>query len=332
MPANSNRFVGLCAVALLCGGVAFGHSTPSLAQGKIPSLTAKDKPNKDDAKKAFKEANKKFGEGDFAGALPLYQKADSLYPGAAPKHKIALCHDKLGNVADAVAAYKAFLESNPSEKYADRVTTANARVAELEATMPATVVVTVAPEGVPAQITVDGQPSGSASPAELTLTAGEHTIVVAAEGYEMITETVNVKGNEKRDMALTLTPVAVAPPPAPAPPPAEPEAEEHSNVPAYVTLGIAGAGVILGTVFGIQALGAKSDFDEEPTVDNADEAERAALIADMSFGVALTFGITGAVLLFSGGDDESEEAASAEPVLVPLAGPEGGGMTATWTF
>jgi hypothetical protein len=168
------------------------------------------------------------------------------------------------------------------------------------------------------------------------LPAGEHTIVVTAEGHEPLTEVVTVRGSEKRTLTLTLTPVA-APPPVP--PPAQPqptEDEGRSNVPAYVTLGIAGAGVILGTVFGIQALSAKSNFDDEPTVDNADEAERAALIADMSFGVALTFGITGAVLLFSGGDDEPEETTSsnslAPPKLVPLAGPKGGGMMATWRF
>src|SRR5690606_5547625 len=111
-----------------------------------------------------------------------------------------------------------------------------------------------------------------------------------------------------------------------------------SNIPAYVTLGIAGAGVVLGVVFGVQALSAKSDFDEEPTIDNADKAERNALIADMSCGVALTFGITGAVLLISNlasGDDEADtEAVEATliPEVTPIAGTEGGGVAATWTF
>ena len=330
MPAKRNRLVGLCAAALLTGAVAFSHTPPAAAQGKAASA-ADEKAKKEEAKTAFKAAKKKFDEGDFAGALPLYQKADQLYPGAAPKHKIAICLDKLGKNTEAVAAYKAFLGANPSEKYADRVAEANKRVDELEGAMPATVTVKVAPEGVAAQITVDGNP---ATGPELSLPAGEHTIVVTAEGHQPLTEVVNVRGNEKRELALTLTPAAapppVEPPPTQPPPPVE-EEESRSNVPAYVTLGIAGAGVILGTVFGIQALSAKSDFDDDPTVDNADEAERAALIADMSFGVALTFGITGAVLLFSGGDDEPEEA-SAKPVLVPFAGPKGGGMAATWTF
>jgi len=197
--------------------------------------------------------------------------------------------------------------------------------------MTSTVIIKILPEGVAAQITVNGNPETGP---ELTLPAGEHTIVVTAEGHTPLTEVLTLRGNEKRELSLTLTPAAAPAPPEPQPVEPQPvvvEEEGRSNVPAYVTLGIAGAGVILGTVFGIQALGAKRDFDDDPSVDNADKAERAALIADMSFGVALTFGITGAVLLFSSGDDEPEEA-SAKPVLLPFAGPKGGGMAATWTF
>jgi hypothetical protein len=67
-------------------------------------------------------------------------------------------------------------------------------------------------------------------------------------------------------------------------------------------------GAVVGTVFGVQALGAKSDFDKNPTNSNADRAERDALIADMGFAVALTLGITGVVLLVS--DDSSEVTAN----------------------
>lgn len=332
--ALGRRFVGLCALAALTGTLAITHAPVASAQPKKAAAAEEDP--KEGAKKAYGEASKLFKEGKYEEALPLFQKADELYPGAAPKHKIAICLDKMGKTEEAVAAYQTFIDSDPGEKYADRVTEAQKRIDELQATMPATVTIVVGPEGVAgAQITVDGNPAEST---ELSLMAGEHTIVVSAEGYQPVTEVVTVKGGEKKELALTLAPMAAPPPPEPAtPPPPPPPAEDdggHSNIPAYVTLGIAGAGVILGTIFGIQALGAKSDFDEDPTVENADDAERAALIADMSFGVALTFGITGAVLLFSGGgDDESpDEAASAMPELLPLAGPKGGGMAATWKF
>jgi PEGA domain/Tetratricopeptide repeat len=328
------RLAGLFALAALTGSIAITHAPIAAAQ---PKAAAAAKAEKNEAKKAYVAGNKAFKDEKYAEALPHFQKADQLYPGAAPKHKIAICYDKLGKTDEAIAAYKAFLDAKPSEKYADRITEANKRIGELEATLSATVMVVVAPEGTPAQITVDGEPvTGN----ELTLSAGEHTIVVSAEGFQPVTEVVTVKGGEKKDLPLTLV-AAVAPPPVePATPPPPPPGDDagdggSSNIPAYVTLGIAGAGVVLGTVFGIQALGKKGDFDDDPNVDNADDAERAALIADMSFGVALTFGITGAVLLFSGGDDDGgdeEEAATVVPKLTPLAGPKGGGMAATWKF
>jgi hypothetical protein len=109
-------------------------------------------------------------------------------------------------------------------------------------------------------------------------------------------------------------------------------------VPAYITLGIAGAGAIVGTIFGIKALGAKSDFDKTPTGSAADDTERNALIADMAFGVAITLGVTGVVLLTS--DDGAAPAAAkleklpkkAKLVVAPYASPEGGGAAARYTF
>ena len=73
-------------------------------------------------------------------------------------------------------------------------------------------------------------------------------------------------------------------------------------MPAYVTLGIAGAAGVVGSIFGVKALSSKSDFDNTPTTKLADDTERNALIADMAFGGAITLGVTGVVLLTS--DDE----------------------------
>ncbi|MCA9620329.1 MAG: PEGA domain-containing protein [Myxococcales bacterium] len=340
------RFARLCVLAALSGAAAISHAPSAEAQPKpaqpksAAAAKAEEKAKREEAKKAYGDASKAFDEGKFDEALPLFVKADELYPGAAPKHKIAICHDKLGHTDEAIAAYQTFIDSNPGDKYADRLTEAEGRIKELKASLPSKVVLTLAPEGLAApQITVDGNPATPVGDAgnELELTAGEHTIVVSAEGYQPVTEVVTLEGGQKLDLALTLAPVAVAPEPEPPPvetPPLAPEETSggSSNIPAYVTLGIAGAGAILGTIFGIQALGKKGDFDDNPTVENADDAERAALIADMSFGVALTFGITGAVLLFSGGDDTPEEETTARPVIVPYGGPKGGGVAATWKF
>jgi hypothetical protein len=357
MLARRKGLALLCTVALMSGAAIATNSSTALAQGAAKGAPGKGGPKKEqpkdagkeagpageearkeEAKKFFGEASEKFKVNDYAGALPLFQQAEAAYAGAAPKHRIAVCFDKLGKAREAIAAYRTFIESSPGEKYADRVTEAGARIAELQAMLPAQVSLKVSPPDAKGlQVTLDSKPvQGTAFEAS----PGPHTLVVTAEGMQPQTEQLTLKGSEQREVAVTLSP---APPVVPVTPPVQPEtppADEGggSNIPAYVTLGIAGAGVILGTVFGIQALGAKSDFDAEPTNDNADAAERDALIADMSFGVALTFGITGIVLLFTGGEEEAapeaEEApaAAAMPKLQPYGGPRGGGMAATWTF
>lgn len=334
------RAVSLCAMACLGGalGVTLAPADAA-AQGKPKPAAMSDAEKKKAAIAAFKAAQKEFAAGDYAAALPHYQEAEATIPGARPKYQIAQCFDKLGRTEEAVEAYRIFIDSNPDKKkYAEEIEEAGKRVAALEATLPAKVTVKVTPPGAQGvAIKVDGKP---AEGTELSLAAGQHTVEVSAEGMKPKTETITVKANEKRDLNVTLEKAAAATPtPTPAPDPGAGEGEDDgpSNIPAYVTLGIAGAGVVLGTVFGVQALSAQSDFDEEPTVDNADKAERNALIADMSFGVALTFGITGAVLLISnltGGEAEEEAAdeASIVPEVIPYGGTKGGGAAAKWTF
>ena len=194
---------------------------------------------------------------------------------------------------------------------------------------------------------------------EFAMAPGHHKITATADGYDPTSSEIDLAFAETKDVKITLTlappppPVVVAPPPppiavvepvkAPPPPPAP-----RSNIPAYVTLGLAGAGAVVGTIFGISALGAKSDFNAPggATVENADKTDRNALIADMSFAVALTFGVTGAVLLLSNDSPaETKTATNGAPAarkpvksamprgfVAPYAGPSGGGAAAFMTF
>lgn len=335
MREGRSRLLGMGATLAMAAAMAL---TPAMVAEAQPKPNAAEEAKiKQQAIEAFKAGNTAFKAENYEEAYTQFKKADDLYPGAKPKFMVAQSLDKLGRSAEAVAAYRAFIDSGPGDSYKEELAEAGKRIAALEASLPAQVTIKVAPEAAAAgaSVLVDDNP---AEGLELELAAGEHTVVVSAEGYETVTERITVKPNEQREVAITLVP-ATAPvtPPVPVPDPGVTEDEEPSNIPAYVTLGIAGAGVVLGVVFGVQALSAKSDFDENPTVDNADKAERNALIADMSFGVALTFGITGAVLLISnmasGGDEpDTSEEASLVPEVVPFAGTKGGGMAATWTF
>src|SRR5260221_105437 len=111
-------------------------------------------------------------------------------------------------------------------------------------------------------------------------------------------------------MLLKSVAIAETPPPTivetKAEKPAELPPERHSNAAAFVVLGVAGVGAVVGGIFGVKALQGKSDFDNgEKTTDKADQVEKDAPIADMALGAAITLGVTGTVLLLtSGGGDE----------------------------
>ncbi|WP_437307551.1 PEGA domain-containing protein [Sorangium sp. So ce388] len=315
-----------------------------------PKKPLTDKQKKDEAKKLYKEAEARFEKGEYTTAADLYRQADEYVPGAAPKYKLALSLDKQGLATEAVAAWQAFLDSKPdAEKFKDKITEAQGRVEALKKT-PAKVRVATAPDAPQGlKIAVDGVAQAGK---ELSVPPGKHTLTVSAEGFVDSSQEIEVTFAETRDVSVTLTPKppepvaaapaqpatpppATTPPPVQTPPPAAP-VEPRSPVPAYVTLGLAGAGVVVGTIFGIQALSAKSDFDDSPTTKTADRVDRNALIADMSFAVALTFGVTGAVLLLSD-DTPAETKAAASSVkknafVAPFVSPTGGGAAARFTF
>lgn len=355
---SAKRGLWSTAVATALIGVVGLVSVPAAAQPKGGAPAAQkpltDKQKKDLAKKTYGEAQKKFEAGDFAGALDLYKQADDLVPGARPKYQIAKCLDKLNKVPEAVAGYQLFLNSSPdADKMKDLIADATTRLDTLKKT-PGKVHITVEPPAVlktpkGVAITVDDKtPQNAPEPATFIVAPGHHVLAGVAEGYDPAKIEFDSNYAESRDITLTFKEaagaVAVAPPPpgpvqpaAPPPPPPAP----RSPIPAYVTLGLAGAGVIVGTTFGILALSAKSTFNKTPTTAQADTVDRDALVSDMSFAVALTFGVTGAVLLLSS-NDTAEKAAKAKAnksnallkrgFIVPYAGPTGGGAVGTIQF
>ena len=336
------------ALAVLTGAVAsatVAAPTPVLAQGaKKP--TAADKKA---AKAAFNAGAAAFDAGDFEKAADEFKKANDLAPHPVPEFRAAEALDRAGKVLEAIAAYEALLNNPDKDKAGEeRLGTAKKRIEELKKT-PGEVSVVSTPAG--AAVTVDGEPKPGETPMALKLAPGKHSITVVAEGYESMTVEVDVTTAGKSEQKLELVakpppepepePVTAPPPPPPEPP--KEEKEERSMLPAYITLGLAGVGAVVGTIFGVQALGSKSDFDDKPTNKSADDVERNALIADMAFGVALTLGVTGIVLLTADdGDDAAADSAKTRRrtqqakrprlIVAPYATPKGGGAGARFVF
>lgn len=276
---------------------------------------------------AIVEGQTAYRAGDYETAVTHFQRAAALVPSASAQYWLATSLDLKGDARGAILGFQTLLE-NPefTTLPPDQQDAAKSRLEALEQ-LPATVALTVKPAD--AQLLVDGVPQPGVSPFSVKLAPGKHTLRVQRDGHEPIETELEVGPAELLEDNVELTPIAAAaPPPAATPAPAPPPAEPRSKVPAYITLGVAGAGAIVGTIFGIQALGAQKTFDDEPTAAHADDVERNALIADMAFGVAFTLGITGVVLLTS--DEPVESAASLE--VTPYASKTGGGASARLAF
>jgi hypothetical protein len=321
-------------------------STPATAATAVPAAKPPAPPTKkqrDAARKAYAEGEKAFAAGDYAAAAAAFQRANENIPAPQAEYWRAKSLDSQNKTEDAISAYEAFLANPDAAKAGDaKVEDAKTRLDALRATLVAEVVIETAPS--PATVTVDGAPQNYEFPLVLKLTPGKHRVSVTAPGYLPKDVDLDVKGGDKLKQQVELVkepapaPAALPPPPPPAPAPAPPPPEPRSMVPAYVTLGIAGAAAVVGTIFGVQALSAKSDFDKTPNTDKADDTERNALIADMAFGVAITLGVTGVVLLTSDDDPPASSAASAPKLkrarldLIPYGGPKSGGANARLTF
>lgn len=317
---------------------AAGPAKPAAAAPAKPGAKPAKQPT---ARELFASGEKKFKDGDYAGALADFQAVDAIKSTPQSQRYIGLCHDNLGHFRDAASAYEKFLADVPPKMTAqgDEV---KKRVEAIKA-MPGKVALTSVPEG--AAVMVDDKAHPNPTPTELELVPGKHVLKFTAEGRDPAEKEVEVAFASKQDVNVELPakpepppppPVAAAPP-EPAPPPPPPK-EPPSKVPAFVTGGIAIVAAGVGTAFGLMALSAKDDFDENPTADKADDGENKALISDMAFGVALTFGVTSAVLFLTNDPSPTGAAAKKAPpkavrlTPTPIISPNGGGMGAVLRF
>ena len=264
---------------------------PAAAGGKVAK-----------GKSALQRADDARKAGDNATALEDYKAA--LAEKETPEAQLGLAEtqDALKDYPGAVASYEKFLAAVPKTMVKEGET-AKARSAAIQQ-LPATLKITAVPEG--ATITVDEKLQEAKAPASVDVPAGHHAIKIAAKGYDAFTQEVDATFGQTIEVKAELKETLAAPP---APPVAAPVAQKvetppppvkpRSKIPAFITGGIAVAALGVGTGFGIRALSKKGTYNDNPTETTANSGENSALIADMAFGVALTFGITSAVLFLA---------------------------------
>jgi len=108
-----------------------------------PKLSGEPEPSdlsstqrKQAAKEAYKLGRKHMKDGAHGLAAERFARADALFAGASPKYYRALCLDRMGKRSKAIEAYRRFIDSDPSQKYLDRVEESKKRIAALRRRAP----------------------------------------------------------------------------------------------------------------------------------------------------------------------------------------------------
>jgi hypothetical protein len=330
---------------LVAGALMLSYASPAAAAKPPTGAVDAAKPDLAAAKKHYADGERKFKAGDFAGALSDFQVANEIKSTPQAERYLGLCEQSLGHPQEAASWYEKFLTHVP-EKMAMQGDEIRRRATDLKA-LPGKVHIDSNPPG--ASVLIDGKPQPAPTPTDVELAPGAHSIKWTEQGHLPTEKQIDVPFGSTQTVTgdLAVEPpaapppppeaVAVAPPPPASPPPPPPP--PRSKVPAFVTGGLAIAAAGVGTVFGVMALSDKSDFDKNPTAQTADNGDTHALIADMAFGVALTFGVTSAVLFLTKDEQPAPPpaAAKAAPKVeeaksrgvtvtpVPWVGPRSGG-------
>jgi hypothetical protein len=290
-------------------------------------------------------------EGRYKDALDLCTRAETLMH--APTHLllIARAQTKLGHLVEAQEAYikiiREHLAPNAPHAFVEAQATASDEQAALAPRVPMLKVDVEGASASDVQITLDGAPFpsalvGIASP----VNPGSHTLAVASGSATAEPVTVTVAEGAKQNVTLALKPTAVAETPAlPAAAPvpeAAPEAPPpHSGlaVGGWVGIGVGAVGLIAGTVFVLKNHSDRNEANalcgpagcpesKRAQISSFDsDANSAATLAWVSYGVGAAGLVTGAVLLLV---SHGKPAAPQSGQVVPWFGQRAMGVRVTF--
>lgn len=281
------RAVGILAV-LLC-------VSPADAQGNRGRARARQ---------LYGAGQELFRDGDYVGARQSFEKAYEALPNPVVLLSIAECQVRVEQYREAVATLKRYLTERPDAPDRDVVEQ------QLEAlqTKPAILIVESIPAG--AAIGLDGEPTGHATPSEIEVPPGEHSLTLELPGYVALEHMVSTVFGGRERLELKLSPAQVAQAPIDAPP-AEPppvaETGRHAGPAVWVATSVAAAGAVTGAVLGGLALKKYKSYKDTPSESLADKGDRIALFADVGFGVAVAGGVTALVLYLTSAEEEDPE-------------------------
>ena len=174
--------------------------------------------------------------------------------------------------------------------------------------------------------------------AERPTDPGEHVLVATAVGMKRAEQKFEIEESETKTVTITLERDPTYKPPPPAVPVGPKEAPGRDRTLAWVSLGVGGAGLVVGAIFGGLALGKKGSLDGECTPTKiCGPGAQSDLDAAQAFGTVSTVGFivggvgaAAAIVLFLWPDPKPEAAPKSGVFLRPLLGPGSVGVLGTF--
>lgn len=217
------------------------------------------------ARGLFRQGNELHEKNDIKGALEKYEAAHALVATPITGLMVARTHLELGHLVAArdalVAVRKMPLKPKESDNTKAARVEADKLADEVESRIPRIRVVVEGATG--ATILIDGV---AASSDARQVDPGNHVVLVRAGAIEKTNE-ITIAEKETREVRIVFATPLAAPAAAPAPmspsSPAivEPEAKRGRPTWIYVGFGVAGAGVVVGSIAGIVTLRGASDLE-----------------------------------------------------------------------
>ncbi len=287
-----------------------------------PFARAQKAPSQAAAQALFEEGRRLMNAGKYSDACPKLAESQRLDPGAGTLLNLAACYEKNGQTASAWATYKEAISESEKSNRKEWAARARQRAGALESSLSKMIIAVPAPaRAVGLTVKRDGADVG---PSEwgvpIPVDPGNHSIEATAPGRKPWTTTQQI--GRTAETATVTVPMLEAAPQAQTPPASEPHKQPDpapvvvtppSDEPArgstqrtigFVVGGVGVAGLAVGAIFGLQAMGAKSDAKNggncspdfsscnQSGIDAVDDAKGLATISTIGFaaGAALTIG------------------------------------------
>jgi hypothetical protein len=326
--------------------LAFAISTASLgvAPGAFAQATSADKAT---ARQLGLEGEDALNKKDFKTAEDKFKRADAMYHALTLTLGLARAQAANGQLVAAQESYNRILnEGAPAGSppaFVKAVEDARKEVDEVAGRV-AQAVITVTGTDNPV-VTLDDAPFPNAAlGVKRPVDPGDHVVKATAKGYKPGEAhfTVASAAEANATIALEADPNAAAeiPPPGQTePPPAAPTKGSSINKTiGYAALGVGAAGVVVGSIFGIIAIGKHGSIADACQNGNCPSTEQSDISSYHTMGTVSTIGFivggvglaAGAVLILTApkahGDVQVGKGQFLAPTISPYVGPGSAGV------